>query len=301
MSQKIMIFASELAACLGQNRYTTINETVSKIWKRVDLDSYKTASKRNTVIEKKTINETLNENVLLKESISKEFFEKKKLHVGNSIEMEKKITQIFETINEPVNVDLIKDIKSFIQTTRGTRDEDSSLNDLEKKKGVEIEKRNNKLYIKTIVTDFGESFLLAGRVDGITKNGELVEMKNRQYKFFKEIPIYEKIQIHAYMFLTDKQSIQFVQNFNDESVSEVVTFDLDFWNGDIIIPLKKFVKLFRMLLRDPLLQDKVIQNQTFDFFEIESEPEEVDEKINCLGCEMGFFSQRDHECLNYGK
>ena len=60
-----------------------------------------------------------------------------------------------------------------------------------------------------------------GRCDGIQtlEDGTqtIVEVKNRQKYFF--YPLYEKVQVHAYMALTGLNHCTFIQQLNNDSIS----------------------------------------------------------------------------------
>jgi hypothetical protein len=99
--------------------------------------------------------------------------------------------------------------------------------------------------------------MLGGKVDGITDDGTLVEVKNRQYKIFPIIPIYEKIQIHAYMFLTGISICRYIQSFKEQDVEQVHQFSHEFWK-DIQEKCTDFVQLIDNLVTNEKMQDKLL-------------------------------------------
>ena len=48
-----------------------------------------------------------------------------------------------------------------------------------------------------------DNWYVGGKVDGITDNNEIIEIKNRMYKLFFKLRDYEKVQIYMYMFINN--------------------------------------------------------------------------------------------------
>ena len=74
----------------------------------------------------------------------------------------------------------------------------------------------------------GIKFKLFGRLDGIVED-KVLESKNRRSRFLG-VPEYERIQLHAYMFLTDTTSSVLIENLNGVQREHEVMFDHEFWN-----------------------------------------------------------------------
>ena len=43
------------------------------------------------------------------------------------------------------------------------------------------------------------TWFIGGKIDGLTENNILIEIKNRMYRLFKTLRNYEKVQIFSYM------------------------------------------------------------------------------------------------------
>ena len=85
----------------------------------------------------------------------------------------------------------------------------------------------------SIKTKTGFSWRVDGRLDGRLDNGQLIEIKHRTGKGFKQIPLYELMQLHAYMYIFEKKSMKIIQcvRRNTEMVSDttVIFFNAAFW------------------------------------------------------------------------
>lgn len=248
----ITIYASELAACIGSNRYRPAEEVAKNVWCRADPEGYRKALIRNDTTDPELIMDTL-ENLRLTEkaqNIIGSHADSLKNDLGSFVDEHQKDLEAKE-------IDL-KDITSYIHTQRGKILEDDSLQRLERALNVSIRDRNAKFYRRyldfTVGNGKSEKYVLGGKVDGITEDGYLVEVKNRQYRLFQEMPIYEKVQIHAYMFLTGIVECKFVQSYKGEDVTTLETFDYEFWD-DVKQKCTSFVQSIYMLMSDIDLQD----------------------------------------------
>lgn len=281
----IKIYASELAACVGFNRFKSIDEAATSVFSRTDDSAFQKALYRNRVKQMERIEITL-ENLQLTERVQKVVQSEKADFVQD-------LDAIILEMAEKIDPDSIKDLTSYVFTERGKNAEESSINMFEKEMKKIVKNRNNKFHkmyleYEDVLHDTHDSnnidkfsdetfenekdngskkktkkrYLLGGKVDGITDDNELVEVKNRQYKLFDKIPIYEKIQMHAYMFLTGILKCHYVQCYRDKSTTELVEFDEGFWN-DVIERLNKFVIKMDRLLKDEAEQDILIMHKTF--------------------------------------
>jgi len=254
----ISIYASELAACIGMNKYRPVQDVAKKVWSRVDPISYKKALERNEIHEPVPIQDVLQE-LKLTERVTGVIGQ------NNSIAMQTTLRSfLLDHMDEFDSKDVtVEDVTSFVFTERGKNSEEDSLDRVQTRSKIVVRERNAKFYKRYIEYNEGESkFMLGGKVDGITEDGCLVEVKNRQYKFFPSIPVYENVQIHAYMFLTDIKSCKFVQSFNGEDREEMVTFDEEFWKKTIDKCTEFVVSLDKLLL-DDAIQDQLLSLGVF--------------------------------------
>ena len=123
--------------------------------------------------------------------------------------------------------------------------------------------------------------MLGGKVDGITNENTLVEVKNRQYRLFSEIPIYEKIQIHTYMYLTGIKQCHYVQCYKDKSNTELLNYDEDFYQ-DVLHNLTKFVEMVSRLTKSENLQDTLLLQGILPKDTEKEEKEEEDNGIDIM-------------------
>lgn len=188
-SPLLRIRASELAGYIGKNEYVSKDVLVLKLWRKTDNESLQKALKRNSLIF-----EELNTDNYNKESGTNRY-----------------------QYNKYKN--------SAINTKNGLDNELSAITMFENLYNVVVNNKNDQIY-KTFINKQDNliihNIILNGAVDGIVDNKSIVEVKNRQNKFFDDVPIYERIQILAYMKLTNLYECYHVQKFkNDITVTEV--------------------------------------------------------------------------------
>lgn len=98
---------------------------------------------------------------------------------------------------------------------------------------------------------------IVGKVDGFMGT-ELIEIKHRRHMLFDELPPYELMQVHAYMFAAGKVNCKVIQcvRRQDLEASDVidVRFDEAFW-ADTMQKLQKVINFAEQLTRSALAWD----------------------------------------------
>jgi len=272
----IAVYASELAACIGMNRYRPVSEAARKVWCRCDPEGYRRALLRNDTSEPEPIADTL-QKLQLTETVTNV------VEQSTPETLAKDVAKLAEENKDSLALEgiLLSDVTSFVLTERGKNSEGGSLDRLEKSFNIKIRERNDKFYKRIMTYERADGtidkFLLGGKVDGITEDGCLVEVKNRQYRLFPDLPPYEKVQIHAYMFLTGITECKYVQSFKGEDVQEILNFDNDFWDM-IKNHCIKFVKTISTIMNNEKRQDRLLSLGIFPDADEDDEEDEEDEE-----------------------
>lgn len=130
------------------------------------------------------------------------------------------------------NVHLIADhLRTVLYTGHGTRGEDDIRRAAEVRKQVTI-KTNAKFHVSDgpIAVVQGVSIFLGGKHDGLVDGTKIVEIKNRQRRLMG-VPLYERVQLHAYMVIYNVRHAVLIENYLGEQKEHEVNFDDDFWSG----------------------------------------------------------------------
>lgn len=272
----LILYASELAACVGMNKYKSIEDAKQTVWQRwspltfrVSCEPQKSAEEvfsslgpsvhnlvtlavsseteqaatnivRNIIHEKANVatDETI-EAIRAAKSKQQSVDEACKSLFGS-----REIANIVNTkkcsaaeIKRVIEGVLVKDVDGAreavvreVNTKRGIKNEHKGIASYEESKRVKLSDKNSKFYKKCIgATSLGTSVYVGGRVDGLTID-KVIEVKCRRNRFFNTLPIYEKVQIQAYLFLTGRSYAEVVQQYDGDTRSEEYQVDAEFWD-----------------------------------------------------------------------
>ena len=115
---------------------------------------------------------------------------------------------------------------------------------------------NNTYYKKkigdSVINDEVIEWFIIGKVDALVvssndnSSNTVIEIKNRIYRYFKEVREYEKIQTFVYMFLLGYRKSHLVEALKDKkcdiNIIEI-NYDDDYWK-EIVSEIKKFIDFF---------------------------------------------------------
>jgi len=147
----------------------------------------------------------------------------------------------FEKAMEQVQVvpeNVVNLVQKSVYTKHGTEKEEGIRKKMEVSMG-HIDKNKNKfvtsnepfIILQNSARDSKKSMeiYLGGRHDGMTQDNRVVEIKTRQRRFLGT-PIYELVQVHAYMFIYNTEMATIIESFNGEERSHHIKFDHELWS-----------------------------------------------------------------------
>ena len=146
------------------------------------------------------------------------------------------------------------DIRRLAYTTRGKHDEKEALRQAAADRGLDpaaVDASSNAAFFRHALRSApgGHDYAVVGYVDGLTED-YVIEIKNRMRRLFEHIPLYEKVQMHAYMVLADRPRCLWVQRYRGEQESRMVEFDTAWWAGSVLPALHAAVDRFHHILED---------------------------------------------------
>jgi hypothetical protein len=254
--KRIVYYASELSSCVGMNRFTEPWQAAVKIFQRVSPTDYlTTVSKLPTYKQELTPRQT---ETLLAE---KGCLDSVKGAVDcPQVELETRLENVFrDSVLKEDEKEVNDLVKKYVYTSRGNLAEGPALDGFEQSRGCQMVERNSRFRVTTL--KLGQrSVLLGGKVDGVTDGGELVEVKNRQRRMLNFVPVHERVQVHAYMALTGKNSCTLIQTCGDLSRSTTVEWDDGLWDR-VCKELLPFHEKLEALLQSPERQLALLGNQ----------------------------------------
>lgn len=130
-------------------------------------------------------------------------------------------------------------VTSEVYTKHGTQQEDGIRKQYSENQQIQVDHKN-KFFPSNepfIVIDELEVYL-GGRHDGMTSDGKLIEIKTRQRRFLGT-PLYELVQVHAYMFIYGLDQAQLIESYLGEQRIHNIQFDHVLWDT-----IKENTKMF---------------------------------------------------------
>lgn len=253
---KLTVYASELSACIAMHRFQQPWEAALKIFERTSPSDFRAAFARSGLEVPPSVASRALKGIQAGQVLA----QVKDAIQGPVKDLDAKMQEIVQKADLS-NVEFADDLRTFIFTERGKCGEKAVVDDFEKSHNVVLTERNDTFFKKTFECDI-HLVVLGGRVDGLSKDGRLVEVKNRQRRFFGRIPLYEQVQVMAYMALTGSKECEVIERFDGESRVKIVRFDENFW-GKVVADMLAFARKMFLLLTDFTLQDDLVRNRKF--------------------------------------
>ena len=250
---RIIVCASDLARYSGHNRYSSKEETRTAFWSRnqklaqelgvvyepryescthracatmsgVDLDAICRQSDLSEGTPAHIVSRALHQKLIAP-------------HTGVCASTEDAVVSVargvstMRDVTEGARVGVEEALRQDVPKVRGVLGEDRILDAIQVEGGVSD--RNRGVLHASMGTVGGgrHHVTLVGKVDGRTGEGEVVEVKSRKSRLFASVPDYERVQLHAYMFLTSTSTALHRQQYMGQFDETRVAFDADFWNN----------------------------------------------------------------------
>lgn len=237
----VCLYASQLAGCIGKNKYVPLKEALETVWKRVAPVSYKSAQARAAVVSQEA-----------------RLAELRAQHAGvehaltaaasyDGLEVSAVSTRLTESI--PVNLPpadrelVAAEVKKSMFTAHGLKREHAVFQQVQHDLGLELV-HDHTFHCVPMGTCRGVPWSLGGRIDGISKDRTtVVEIKNRVNRLFMVPPEYELVQIQAYMHLIPgvEQAI-LVESYRGQMNTITIKKDTDYWNAVVYPAMTQFVE-----------------------------------------------------------
>jgi hypothetical protein len=263
----ICIYASDLAVVIGINKYQKLSDMVVKLWQKNYPEDYENISRNaQTPLSKESDMQCIkriqsDHGINIQDRIDKCLTIKDtKQLIQNRNEIIKEINKN-DTLNNNVKQEFKQSLESLTNKVFGIKNEKSAIQYYCEKTGKNV-KTNSKFICKNLCTYKNIKWNLGGKIDGITDDGIVVEIKNRIYKLFGEMKDYEKPQIQSYMYILNSTKGHLVESMkkNDEIDINIIeeNFDENYWNDIVLSRLNNFIKLFHLFLENVDLKTYIL-------------------------------------------
>lgn len=217
---KINISASELAPICGIDHFSNWAKVIGKIWKQYDLADYrvwesraklggKTLAADRPTTQMKTLSNTAaasgrQEAASMIKSVQTKVFELNQNRgkcsstlISQQEELKSQIASN-DLLTSDEKKQLVDLMKTATNTFHGITNEVNGYKIFEECMGKSCVEQQQTLK-HVVFSDDNYEWLLTGRIDGLTADGEVVEIKNRVNGLFGSIRDYEAIQLQSYI------------------------------------------------------------------------------------------------------
>eukprot|EP00775_Hariotina_reticulata_P011669 gene11669-11812_t len=152
-----------------------------------------------------------------------EVLQKLELYVAGTADEQRQVAALQQQVKLlQTSAKLLNDsIESSVNTTRGKRDENEAVQAYAMQRQTTIVNGNARMYYLTVCrSDWDVGVRVGGRVDGWVQGRNIIlEVKNRQRKLFKRVPLYERVQCEAYLRMTRADCLHFLERYQGNSWS----------------------------------------------------------------------------------
>ena len=284
---RINIYASELATLIGINPYQKIKDSLLKLWQKCDEEDYERTL--DYIEQTKQIKFEVKQDDI--ENVKKIAFESginmnkinECLNTANTSELLQKRNELLKESQSQITnpqkmVEFKKTLESATNKNFGTKNE-SNVMELYKQKTGKNVLTPSKYVNKKLCSYNGRDWYIGGKIDGITDDNIVIEIKNRMYRLFNSMKDYEKPQLQSYLYIlgpTKGHLVECVKGRNGSNINIIEEqFDEEYWNNFVLYRLNNFIKIYNIFLNDiqmktfVLLGDENEVNQTLLQFVIQ--------------------------------
>lgn len=303
--KRITISISQVAPLIGLDNYGNFPRIVCELWRRFNPTEFREFELRlksagNALANSSEMNDIWD----MDEQLGTNILEKVKSLNANtdktSSDMTKSQAAISEYITQQTKLsndkkaELIKKVCSITNKSHGVSNEDAILDEFCKLSGKTLQGTQG--WVEIPIAPLGAStfnigdieleWVLVGKYDAITMDGELVEAKMRQKGLFKSIRDYENVQVQLYLHALGFHNGFLVEGFSKaptkkkpaESKSDAksdaksdtksklvlytheVAYDASYVIEIILVRLVAFTRYFASLMTDSTRKEKILKS-----------------------------------------
>lgn len=309
--KRLTISISQVAPLIGLDNYGNFPRIVSEIWRRFNPIEFREFELRlksaghNSLANSNEMNDIWEVDDLLGTNILEQVRALNSNTGKSSADMTKSQSAISDYITQQTKIsedkksEIIKKVCSITNKSHGVSNEDAVLEEFCKLSGKTLQ--NTQGWVEIALSTLGASNIISnvdsskcvggdielewvviGKYDGITTDGELVEAKMRQKGLFKSMRDYENVQVQLYMRALGCQNGFLVEGFSksargaaikkggkdktSEPKSELVlytheiAYDASYVEEIILARLVAFTRYFQVLMLDTVRKENLLRS-----------------------------------------
>ena len=274
---------SNLFVIMNMNYYSKFDKVLTACWRSYNLTDYKAWSEK--IASEGKVNKTQSAHKQLEQierkcgvPIMRDVYKsqasncvatlnKSQSDIGTKVDSIKSDTKKMSTLNKAnVSTEEIKKLVSEATNTRfGNFQEAGAIKTFEAQCDKKVSSGQCRLTYK--IGEFnGADWILVGKIDGLTADKEVVEIKNRVKKLFKQLRDYEEPQIRTYMSLMNNAPKGFlVENLRSPSGNQINTIEVNFddkptyFEDNVLPAIIKFAQFFHIFFESPQMKADLME------------------------------------------
>ena len=238
-AKKIILKASEIAACIGKHQYKKPQEVADEIWKKYCPETFTGITKNDRA--KESIASSPEAESALQAAIES---------VADKSDDTTKIVRAAEAkinSNENLTATQKREVNDYIRskvfTNFGTKSEDKTSDKVEAAEGTTLIRDDN-FYTLEVTTICGTRYVIVGKIDRVEVQPDgtrvLVEIKNRARGLFNAMRPYEMIQVQTYLQMVGMDTARLIEQYNNETASHHIIKDQQMWDTVVMPKLVEF-------------------------------------------------------------
>jgi len=233
MAPRVIIKASDVAACIGLNPYKPAQEVRDELWKKHWPETFEGLTKKDAAEE--ALGRSANSQKVLAQAVA--------FKAGNSSEAQANYEKAKEKIEKDDTLapedrtKVLEHLRTKCYTTHGTRSEDRTATKVTEETGLTWVRDNDFHTLPLLETEDGTVFYVTGKVDRIEIGPDgsrtLIEIKNRTRCLFGSLREYENVQIQVYLRMLGLVRAKLIEQYNNTTGTLLVTRDEEIWDNEI--------------------------------------------------------------------
>ena len=270
----LCVYASQAAACIGENPHKKMGDAVEQVWERADRAGFRAALRRNAIV---TDDDVLARALTAHPEVT-DIMKAADVPAGTSAEVASKYASLSSRFKafagenklDRSSVRVVDDaLRKTSYTTYGNQQESTVFEYVRDTLGVDCVEDTTFYKVQAGVVDTprgGVPWYIGGKIDGISADRSLViEIKNRVNRLFRRPPSYEMVQIQTYLELLGVDRGVLVECLRARGAVDVnvipVTRNRDVWRDQYLPKLTGFVDFVGKIVHDEALQDKFLRSK----------------------------------------
>jgi hypothetical protein len=232
--RRVVIKASDVAACIGLNPYKPASEVRDELWKKNWPETFSGQTKRDLANE--ALGRSAASRKVLADALA--FRAENSTAAQSNFEKARERIEADSTLTASDRAKIVEDLRSKCYTTHGTRSEDKTAVKVEVDTGATLVK-DNAFYNLAVLEMDDVQYVITGKVDRIEVGADgsrtLVEIKNRTRGFFRSLREYENVQVQVYLHMLGLVNAKLIEQYNSATNTIEVSRDEELW-GNVIWP-----------------------------------------------------------------